>query len=76
MDAKRGAGAVMTIAGMLLFLYALVAGALRGHIGSKAAWTPDAVAVIVGWFLIMIGPALYFGSTPARILKEVESKRG
>ncbi len=73
--ALRAVGAALTVVGLLLFAYAFAVGAQKGVIGSKDQWTSDAVAVLVGWFLLMIGPALYFGKTPSSIVQAVEEAR-
>ena len=74
--AVKALGAVFTILGLLLFAYAFAEGAMKGQIGDSKQWTSDAVAVLVGWFLLMIGPALYFGKTPSSIVQAVEEARG
>jgi len=66
-DSKQALGAALTILGLLLFLYVIVAGAQSGQIGSDKAFQNDALAAVAGWFLILIGPALWFGETPASI---------
>ena len=71
----RAVGAVLTMIGLALFAYALGMGLVNGRIGSAKQWTPDALAVLAGWFLLMIGPALYFGKTPSRIVSTVERER-
>ncbi|RUM46929.1 MAG: hypothetical protein DSY37_04130 [Hyperthermus sp.] len=76
MAAARALGAALTILGLLLFAYAIVVGASRGQIGSQQHWTSDAVAVILGWFLLIVGPALYFGKTPARLAAQVQASMG
>jgi hypothetical protein len=61
------AGLALTLLGVLLFLYAIAEAVAQGHIGSREAWTPGAEAILVGWFLLLIGPALAFGETPASL---------
>lgn len=73
--AVRGLGIALTVLGILLFGYAVAAAFGKGHIGDKQAWTPDAVSILVGWFLLMLGPALAFGETPASVQAEVERVR-
>ena len=68
-------GLALTVLGLLLFAYAFTEGAIKGHIGSTKEWTPDAIAVLAGWFMLMIGPALYFGKTPSTIVEAVEEER-
>jgi len=74
--AVRALGLAITLIGVLLMLYSFAVGPFRGHIGSKEAWTSDAISMIVGWYFIIVGPALYFGEAPAKIRKEVARKQG
>ena len=67
MEGKQVIGAVLTIGGLLLMAYGVVSGLMNGSIGSKEALTSDAVAIVVGWFAILIGPALWLGETPAAV---------
>ena len=69
-------GLALTALGLLLFAYAFAVGAAKGQIGSAKEWTPDAIAVLAGWFMLMIGPALYFGKTPSSIVQAVKEKKG
>ncbi|MEB3774725.1 MAG: hypothetical protein GSR86_07370 [Desulfurococcales archaeon] len=69
MEGKQALGAVITIIGLLLFLYVIAAGGQANAIGSKEALNTTALAAIIGWFMILIGPALWFGETPAVIKK-------
>jgi len=66
-SASKAVGLAITLLGVLLFLYAGVEAVAQGHIGSKTAWTPGAEAIILGWFLLLIGPAIAFGETPAAV---------
>ena len=65
--ASKTAGLALTALGVLLFLYAIAEAVTQGHIGSREAWTPGAEAIILGWFLLLIGPAIAFGETPAAV---------
>ncbi len=67
MDSKQAVGAIITILGLILFLYIIVDGAQKGAIGSKDEVSTDALLTIVAWFMILGGPALWFGETPAAI---------
>lgn len=66
-NARKALGLALTGLGVLLFLYAAAVAVAKGHLGSRQAWTPDAVAVLVGWFLLMLGPAIAYGEAPASI---------
>lgn len=72
--ASRALGLALTAVGVLLFIYAVVAALGKEHIGSKEAWTPDAIAILVGWFLLLIGPAVAFGEAPVTV-KPTASRR-
>ena len=73
--AVKALGLALTIIGVLLMLYSFVIGPFRGHIGSSKTWTSDAISMIVGWYFIIVGPALYFGEAPAKIRKEVARRQ-
>ncbi len=67
---KRQIGMIVTIIGVALMAYAVISGLINGQIGTKEAKiTPDIAAFIVGWFAVLIGPALWLGETPAAIRK-------
>jgi len=65
--ASKPLGLAMTVLGILLFIYAMIAALSKGQIGSKDAWTPDAIAILIGWFMLLIGPAIAFGEAPASV---------
>ncbi|GBF08855.1 hypothetical protein apy_05800 [Aeropyrum pernix] len=69
MEAKQAAGALLTVVGVLLILYAIYSGFVNETIGSTEKFSADAAAMIVGWFAVLIGPALLFGETPAAVKK-------
>ena len=71
---NRVLGLALTAIGVLLFTYAVAAALGKGHIGSREVWTSDAVAILVGWFLLLIGPAVAFGEAPAAV-KPTAGKR-
>ena len=77
MDAKQALGAVITLLGILLMLYAIAAGFQQGQIGTKEvkAMQTDAMAMIVGWFMVLLGPALWFGEAPAAVKPESSGGR-
>ncbi len=76
-DPKKLAGAALTIIGLLLLAYGIFKGLVSptavdenkgiNLIGKKEGITTDALAVIIGWFAILIGPALWAGETPTVI---------
>ncbi|MCE4610402.1 MAG: hypothetical protein F7B17_00335 [Desulfurococcales archaeon] len=67
-EPKRMVGMALTVIGILLLLYAIASGLMNGQIGTKStAIAPDVAAFIVGWFAILIGPALWLGEVPAAI---------
>jgi len=70
MTPREALGAVITVLGILLLLYGLAMGAVNGKIGEAHKISLDAGAVILGWFMLLIGPAVWFGETPATIRPE------
>ena len=70
MTPREVVGAIITILGLLLLLYGLAMGAVHGKIGRAGEISFDAGAIILGWFMILIGPAIWFGETPARVRPE------
>ena len=73
--AVRGLGLALTVIGVLLMLYSFAVGPFHGHIGSSKTWTGDAISLLLGWYFIIVGPALYFGEAPAKIRREVAKKQ-
>ncbi len=67
MGARSALGALITILGLIFMVYVLFKGASAGAIGSEEAVNRDAALLILGWFMILAGPALWFGETPAKI---------
>ncbi len=72
MNSKEISGMVITIIGALLLAYAFIVGGLHGHIGSETSITGDAWAALLGMFLVIIGPALWFGEVPTVFREKVE----
>ena len=67
-DPKRMAGMALTLIGALLLLYAIASGLINGQIGTKSTGiTFDIAALLIGWFAILIGPALWLGEVPAAV---------
>ena len=77
MEAKQALGAAITLIGILLMLYAIAAGFQQGQIGNNEtkSMATDAMAMIVGWFMVLLGPALWFGEAPAAVRPESSSGR-
>ncbi|MCE4603853.1 MAG: hypothetical protein F7B20_02665 [Aeropyrum sp.] len=71
MEPKQVVGLILTVVGILLLAYGIISGLQKGVIGSAEGLTTDAASMIIGWFAILIGPALYFGEAPAAIRKKV-----
>lgn len=65
----RVLGLAMSVIGVILLLYALASPFITGkpYIGSKEEWTSDAVAAILGWFLVIVGPAIAYGEKPVAV---------
>ncbi len=74
--ALKALGLALTWIGLALLLYALASPFIYGkpYIGSKEAWTPDAIAVILGWFMVIIGPAIAYGERPVAIEKMIKRR--
>lgn len=78
-DAKKIVGMGLTALGVLLLAYGVLKGLIStgggdiALVGSKdtADVQLDALAMIIGWFAILIGPALWLGETPAVIKRQV-----
>ena len=66
-SAREILGVIVTALGLGLLAYAFIVGAYYHEIGAGRTITPDAWAAILGWFLVIIGPAIWFGETPASI---------
>ena len=82
--AVRALGYVLVIIGVILLIYTFAAGAFTGYIGgacantncSTHAWDAASYSAIIGWFLILIGPALIFGEAPELVKQKVREKGG
>jgi len=82
--AVKALGYVLVIIGVILLIYAFTAGALAGYIGGACAntkctahnWNATSYSAIIGWFLILIGPALIFGEAPELVKQKVREKGG
>lgn len=68
-------GAAVTVVGLVLVVYALAAGAFEGRIGSEEGFTGHAAAAILGWFMILVGPAVWFGEAPVAITRAAEEAK-
>ena len=81
-QAVKALGFAILIIGVILLLYGLALGWSHGMMGKciqynqtvqkceKYGWDTTSYSVIAGWFLILIGPALAFGETPAAIAEK------
>ena len=74
-QAVRALGYILMALGIILFIYAFAIGPSKGYLGSKESMTADTAALIVGWFSLLIGPALAFGETPVSIRKKLQAQR-
>lgn len=80
-DPKKIIGMALTVIGILLLAFGILKGIasptdIDDNKGINLIGTNktnelklDAAAVIIGWLAILIGPALWFGETPAVIRK-------
>jgi len=77
MRVKEIVGMLITVLGLVLLLYGFAyVGLTKSAIGVKGAVSTDAVLVVAGWMLILLGPALWFGEVPVNIKKMIEAKTG
>ncbi|MEB3773244.1 MAG: hypothetical protein GSR82_06150 [Desulfurococcales archaeon] len=82
-QAAKALGYTLVIIGIVLLIYAFTIGALHGHMGACAnakctarEWDASAYSAIIGWFLILIGPALIFGEAPEIVKEKVREGGG
>ncbi len=80
-DPKKIVGMALTVIGLLLLAFGVIKGIASPSdvdenkginlIGTNKTndLKLDALAVIIGWLAILIGPALWFGETPTVIRK-------
>jgi hypothetical protein len=81
--AVKATGYIISIVGILLLIYAFTLGWMHGQMGACANaecksfnWDTSAYSAIIGWFLILIGPALIFGEAPELVKAKVREKGG
>ncbi|ABM80663.1 hypothetical protein [Hyperthermus butylicus] len=74
-QAVRLLGYLLITLGVILFIYAFATGPSKGYLGSEERMTADTAAIIIGWFSLLIGPALAFGTAPASIGKRLQAER-
>ncbi len=71
--AVQALGAIITILGIIFLIYVFYQGAVHHAIGAKEEkMTTDAWLAILGWFFILIGPALWVGETPVAVKKRLK----
>ena len=83
-QAVRALGYLILLVGIVLLLYGLAMGWSKGYMGDcikynqtaqkceSYGWGATSYSVVLGWFLILIGPALAFGETPTAITEKVK----
>ncbi len=77
MSVREILGAFLTVLALAIFAYEIFyVGLFTGAIGAKGAIATDAVLTTIGWVLILIGPALWFGEVPTNVKKLIEAKTG
>ncbi|MCE4614193.1 MAG: hypothetical protein F7B60_01500 [Desulfurococcales archaeon] len=81
--AVKALGYTLVVIGVILLIYSFTVGWLNGHIGTCANakctaynWDATSYSAIIGWFLILIGPALIFGEAPELVKQKVREKGG
>jgi len=71
--AVQAIGAILTILGIIFLIYVFYYGATHGAIGSsQAKMTTEAWLALLGWFFILVGPALWLGETPVAVKKRLK----
>ena len=71
--AVQALGAIITILGIIFLAYVFYVGAEHGMIGSTSPkMTTDAWLALLGWFFVLIGPALWLGETPVAVKKRLK----
>ena len=76
MRTKEVIGMLLTALGILLYIYAIVDGVMRGSIGVRGRVELTPILMAIGMYVILIGPALWFGEVPTAIKKFIEAKTG
>jgi len=66
---SQALGAALTVLGVLMFLWGLVAGLLYGGIRDL-----NASVMVLSLYPILLGPWLWFGEVPAALKRFVEAK--
>lgn len=77
MKTKEVLGCLLTLLAITLMSYELLyVNLTRGYVGVRGEVSVDVVLLASGWFLILIGPWLWFGEVPIAIKKFVEVRTG
>lgn len=76
MKTKEMIGTVLTVIGLILYAYAILSGGLAGAIGVRGKVELPAVAMVIGMYAVLLGPALWFGEVPTAIKKFIEARTG
>jgi hypothetical protein len=76
MKTKEVIGMLLTVLGVLLYIYVIVDGAMKGGIGVRGRVELTPILMAIGMYAILVGPALWFGEIPTAIKKFIEAKTG
>lgn len=76
MKTKELIGLILTALGLLLYIYAVVDGSMKGGIGVRGRVELTPILIALGMYAILIGPALWLGEVPIAIKKFIEAKTG
>ncbi|MCS7108898.1 MAG: hypothetical protein RMH77_06795 [Sulfolobales archaeon] len=76
MKTKEAVGIALTGLGLILYLYTIVIGGMRGAIGVRGTNEINAILISLGMYAVLIGPALWLGEIPVAIKKFIEAKTG
>lgn len=76
MNTKKLLGIALTASGILLYVYVIIDGAMKGSIGVKGGLELTPILLSLGMYAILMGPALWLGEVPIAIKKFIEIKTG
>ncbi|MEB3825223.1 MAG: hypothetical protein LRS47_00970 [Desulfurococcales archaeon] len=87
-QAVKAIGYVILVLGILMLAYAFIDGWSKGYMGDcaqvntttgkcvKYGWGSVSLSAVLGWFLILVGPALIYGEAPEVIKAKVKEGGG
>lgn len=76
MKTKELIGLILTALGLLLYIYTLIEGGMKGMVGVSGRVELTPILMALGMYAILIGPALWLGEVPVAVKKFIEAKTG